>query len=64
MDDDQIELTTRQKAEWIFRRMAGACKDAAPKDVLATAVSEIEKALEPVIHGDDSYFEGFKRIFD
>ena len=64
MDEHRIELTTRQKAEWIFHRMAWACKDTAPKDVLATAVNEIEKALEAVIRGDDTYFEGFKSIRD
>lgn len=59
-----MELTTRQKAEWIFQCMASACKDVAPKDVIATAVTQIENALEAVIRGDESYFEGFKSVFD
>jgi hypothetical protein len=39
----------RAEAQWILRRMAWACKDAAAKDQLAKAVNEIEKALEAVI---------------
>jgi hypothetical protein len=50
--DDQIELTARQKVEWIARKWAWACKDAPPESQFDLLITEIEKA----ICGGDSYF--------
>jgi len=44
--------TTRQKAEWIARKWAWACKDAPPKSQWDLLITEIEKATA----GGDLYF--------